>query len=61
VRSSIIVGLIIGAVLVAIAAYFLPERETTITRDAKAEEIRETVIAVKSLVRELKDFKELQK
>jgi len=50
VRSSIIVGLIIGAVLVAIAAYFLPERETTITRDAKAEEIRETVIAVKPLV-----------
>jgi len=44
-----------------IAAYFLPERETTITRDAKAEEIRETVIAVKPLVRELKDFKELQK
>ena len=59
--SSIIVGLIIGAVLVAIAAYFLPERETTITRDAKAEEIRETVGAVKPLVRELKDFKELQK
>ena len=60
-RSSIILGLIIGALLVALAAYFLPERETTITRDAKAEEIRETVIAVKPLVRELKDFKELQK
>ena len=60
-RSSIVVGLIIGALLVAIAAYFLPERETTITRDAKAEEIRETVSAVRPLVRELKDFKELQK
>jgi hypothetical protein len=60
-RSSIIIGLIIGAVLVAIAAYFLPERETTITRDAKAEDIRETVGAVKPLVKELKDFKELQK
>jgi hypothetical protein len=60
-RSSIIVGLIIGAVLVAIAAYFLPERETTITRDAKAEDIRETVGAVKPLVKDLKDFKELQK
>jgi hypothetical protein len=61
VRSSIILGLIIGAVLVALAAYFLPERETTITRDAKAEDIRETVGAVKPLVKDLKDFKELQK
>jgi hypothetical protein len=61
VRSSIILGLIIGALLVALAAYFLPERETTITRDAKAEEIRETVGAVKPLVKELKDFKELQR
>jgi hypothetical protein len=61
VRSSIILGLIIGAVLVALTAYFLPERETTITRDAKAEDIRETVGAVKPLVKDLKDFKELQK
>ena len=60
-RSSIIVGLIVGAVLVALAAYFLPERETTITRDARAEEVRETVAAVKPLVKDLKDFKELQK
>ena len=60
-RSSIILGLIIGALLVALAAYFLPERETTITRDAKAEDIRETIGAVKPLVKEFKDFKELQK
>ena len=59
-RSSIIVGLVIGAVLVALAAYFLPERETTITRDAKAEEIRETVGVVKPWVKELKDFKDLK-
>jgi len=60
-RSPIIIGMIIGAVLVAIAAYFLPERETLITRDSAAEEIRETVGAVKPLVKELKDFKELKK
>jgi hypothetical protein len=53
--------MVIGAVLVAIAAYFLPERETLITRDSAAEEIRETVGAVKPLVKELKDFKELKK
>jgi gas vesicle protein len=61
VRSSIIVGLIIGAVLAAIAAYFLPERETTITRDVRAEELRRTVSVVRPFVKELKDFKELRK
>jgi hypothetical protein len=61
VRSSIILGLIIGAAARRARGYFLAERETTITRDAKAEEIRETVGAVKPLVKELKDFKELQK
>jgi gas vesicle protein len=60
VRSSIIVGLIIGAVLAAIAAYFLPERETTITRNAAAEEIRENVSVVRPWVNELKDLKELK-
>ena len=55
VRSSIIIGLIIGALLVALAAYFLPEGETTtITRDAKAEQIREAVGLVKPWLGELR-------
>ena len=60
VRSPIIVGLIIGAVLAAIAAYFLPERDTT-ARDVRAEELRRTISVVRPFVRELKDFKELKK
>ena len=60
-RSPIIIGLIIGAVLVALAAYFLPERETTITRDVRSEELRRTISAVKPFVKELRDFKELKK
>ena len=60
-RSPLIVGLVIGAVLVALAAYFLPDRETTITRDVRSEEIRRTVSFVTPFVRDLKDFKELQK
>ena len=59
-RSPFIVGLIIGAVLAAIAAYFLPERETTISRDARTEEIREDVSIVRPWVNELKDLKELK-
>jgi hypothetical protein len=62
VRSPVILGLIIGAVLAAIAAYFLlPEPETTITRDVRAEEIRRTVSVVTPFVKELKDFKEVRK
>jgi hypothetical protein len=61
VRSPIIIGLIIGAVLVALAAYFLPERETTITRDVRSEELRRTISVVRPFVRDLKDFKELKK
>ncbi|HEY7242100.1 MAG TPA: hypothetical protein VH600_23220 [Burkholderiales bacterium] len=60
-RSPIIIGLIIGAVLVALAAYFLPERETTITRDVRSEELRRTISVVRPFVRDLKDFKELKK
>ena len=59
-RSSIIVGLIIGAVLVAFAAYFLPGEETVITRGAASEELRESVGVVSPWVRELKDFKDLK-
>ena len=60
-RSPFIVGLIIGAVAAAIAAYFLPERETTITRDVRTEELRRNVEFATPFVRELKDFKEVQK
>ena len=60
-RSPILIGLIIGAVLAAIAAYFLPDRETTITRDVRTEELRRTVSFVTPFVKELKDFKEVQK
>jgi hypothetical protein len=60
VRSSFIVVLIIGAVLAAIAAYFLPERETTITRNAATEQIRENVSVVRPWVNELKDLKEFK-
>ena len=60
-RSPLIIGLTIGAVLAAIAAYFLPDEETTITRDARAEEVRRTISVVRPFVNELKDFKELNK
>jgi hypothetical protein len=58
VRSSVIVGLIIGAVLAALAAYFLPARETAITRDVRSEELRESVGVVSPYVKELKDLKD---
>jgi hypothetical protein len=61
VRSPFVIGLIIGAVLVALAAYFLPERETTIARDVRTEEIRGNVELARPFVKELKDFKEVQK
>jgi len=57
----VLIGLLVGAVLVGVAAFFLPERETVITRDVVAEEIREKVNLVRPWVNELKDLKELQK
>ena len=59
-RSSLIVALTIGAVLAALAAYFLPAQETAITRDARAEELRESVGVVSPYVKELKDLKDLK-
>lgn len=59
-RSSLIAVLIIGAILAAVAAYFLPEQETVITRSAASEEIRETVGVVSPWVTDLKDFKDLK-
>ncbi|MFL6564997.1 MAG: hypothetical protein ACJ8G5_08710 [Burkholderiales bacterium] len=59
-RSSLITVLIIGAILAAISAYFLPEQETEITRSAASEEIRETVSVVSPWVKDLKDLKELK-
>jgi len=61
VRSPFIVGLIIGAVLAALVVYFLPTRETTITRDVRTEEILGSVELARPFVKELKDFKEVQK
>jgi len=64
VHLSITIGLLIGAVLVAVVAYFLPERGTAITRDVVAEEIRQTVEtagAVAPRMQELKDLKDLKK
>jgi hypothetical protein len=60
VRSSVIVVLIIGAVLAAIATYFLPARETAITRDVRSEELRESVGVVSPYARELKDLKDFK-
>ena len=59
-RSSLIVALIIGAVLAALAAYFLPAQETAITRDARAEEVRESLGMVSPYVQELKDLKDFR-
>jgi hypothetical protein len=53
-RLWIIVGLLIGAAAVAIAAYFLPERDTAITRDVLAEDIRRTVAEFGPLVNDFK-------
>ena len=51
-----------GAVAAALAAYFLPEQETTITRGVLAEEVRRTVDEVGPLVNDLplKDLKHLK-
>ena len=60
-RSPVIVALVICAVLAAIAAYFLPAQETTITREVRAEEFREAVGIVSPYLKELKDIKDLKK
>ena len=59
-RSSVITVLIIGAVLAALAVYFLPAQETAITRDVRAEEVRESVGAVSPYAKELKDLKDFK-
>ena len=59
-RSPVIVVLLIGAVLAAITAYFLPEQETAITRDVRSEELRESVAVVSPYVKELKDLKDIK-
>jgi len=48
-------------VLAALVVYFLPTRETTITRDVRTAEIRGNVELARPFVKELKDFKEVQK
>jgi hypothetical protein len=40
-RLWVLVGVLVGAAGAAVAAYFLPERETLITRDVVFEELRD--------------------
>ena len=54
-RLWVIVGVLVGSAAVAVAAYFLPERETVITRDVVAEDIRRTVTVIGPLVNDLKE------
>ena len=54
-RLWIIAGVLVGAAAAAVAAYFLPERETVITRDVVAEDIRRTVSVIGPLVNDLKE------
>jgi hypothetical protein len=53
-RWWIIGGVLVGAVAAAVAAYFEPERETTITRTVLAEEMRRTMGDFGPLVNDLK-------
>jgi hypothetical protein len=53
-RVWILVGALIGAAAVAIGAYFLPERDTAITRDVLAEDIRRTIAEFGPLVNDFK-------
>jgi hypothetical protein len=53
-RWWIIGGVLVGAVAAAVAAYFEPERETTITRGVLAEEMRRTMDDFGPLVNDLK-------
>lgn len=54
-RLWVIVGILVGATVFAVAAYFLPERETVITRDVVAEDIRRTMTVIGPLVNDLKE------
>lgn len=54
-RLWVIVGILVGATVSAVAAYFLPERETVITRDVVAEDIRRTMTVIGPLVNDLKE------
>ena len=54
VRLWLVVGLLIGAAAAAVAAYFLPERDTAITRDVLAEEIRRSVTDFGPLVNDFR-------
>jgi hypothetical protein len=53
-RLWLVVGLLIGAAVAVVAAYFLPERDTAITRDVLAEEFRRTVTEFGPLVNDFK-------
>ena len=50
----VLIGIVVGAVLAAIGGYFLPERETVITRDAVFEDLRDKAAAFGPMVKDLK-------
>jgi hypothetical protein len=56
-RAWVIVGFVVGVVVVLLAAHFLPERDTVITRDVLGEEIRRTANEFGPLVNDFKDLK----
>jgi hypothetical protein len=57
VRLWILVGFVVGVIVAMLAAYFLPERDTVITRDVLSEEIRRTATEFGPLVNDFKDLK----
>jgi hypothetical protein len=60
VRLWVLVGVLAGAVVAAVALYFLPEQETVITRGLLGDEIRR-MAEFAPMADDLKDLKELKK
>ena len=53
-RLWIVIAVLVGAAGAAVAVYFLPERETEISRGVLGEEIRRTMTDFGPLVNDLK-------
>jgi hypothetical protein len=53
-RLWVFVGILVGAALAALAVYFLPERETLITRDVVFEDVRDKAAVFGPLVNDFK-------
>jgi gas vesicle protein len=52
-RLWVLIGVLIGVVLATVAAYFLPERETVITRDVVFEDVRDKAAVFGPMVNDL--------